>query len=102
MKKKKQQFKEKNKSWRIYREKKRGKANNVIKNIKGKYIKKGEKSISEKKIEGIIFIQHTEYSELAKVIRKRLQDLEKIGKLKIKIVERTGDKIVDILHKSNE
>lgn len=55
----------------------------------------------EKKIEGVIFLQHTKNSELARNIRKRLQDIEKVTKVRIKLVERTGSKIVDILHKSD-
>ena len=55
----------------------------------------------EKKVEGVIFIQYTPYSEVAKAIRSRLKDIEKICKIKIKIVEKTGDKLVDILHKSD-
>ena len=55
----------------------------------------------ENKIEGVIFIQYTDHSELAKVIRKRLEDLEKVGRIKVKLVERTGNKIVDLLHKSD-
>ena len=54
-----------------------------------------------KKIEGVDFIQHTEYSKLTKFIRQRLEDLEKVGMLKGKLVGRTGDKIVDPLHKSD-
>ena len=50
---------------------------------------------------GVLFVQHTTNSELAKRMRKRLELLEKVGYIKLKIVERTGDKIVDLVHKSN-
>ena len=61
--KEKQQSKETNSNWKILTVRNRKNGRNVIKNITGKHMLKGEKSISEKKIEGIIFIQHTEYSE---------------------------------------
>ena len=48
-----------------------------------------------------MFIQHTQHSELARNIRERLKVIENVGILKIKLVERTGDKLVDLLHKSN-
>ena len=38
---------------------------------------------------------------MLKNIRRRLKDIEKVSKVKIKIVERTGSKIVDLLHKSD-
>ena len=51
---------------------------------------------------GVVFIQHTLHSRLAKNIRERLNKLEESsGKLKIKIVERGGNKLTDLLHKSN-
>ena len=34
-------------------------------------------------------------------MRKKMESFEKLGKFKIKIVERTGNKLVDVLHKSN-
>ena len=42
----------------------------------------------EKKVEGVIFIQYTPHSELAKTIRERLKEIEKVCKVKIKIVEK--------------
>ena len=44
----------------------------------------------------VIFVQHTEESILAKRIREKLEEAG--GNKKDKIVERTGDKIVDLLH----
>ena len=55
----------------------------------------------EKKVEGVIFIQYTPHSELAKTIRERLKEIEKVCKVKIKIVEKAGNKIEELLHKSN-
>ena len=48
-----------------------------------------------------MFVQHTPYSEMAKRMREKLNNLEKLGKFKIKLVERAGNKLVDVLHKSN-
>jgi len=53
------------------------------------------------KIIGVLFIQHTQNSELAKRLRGKLEILEKVGNIKLKIVERTGEKIVDLVHRSN-
>ena len=51
---------------------------------------------------GVFFVQHTLHSKLAKNIRERLSKLEESsGRLKIKIVERSGLKLTDLLHKSN-
>ena len=95
-------FKENNKSWKEWRKFKRKGGNRVIKNIRDIYRKESQKEKEkEKKIEGVMFIQHTQHSELARNIRERLKVIEKIGMLKIKIVECTGDKLVDLLHKSN-
>ena len=52
-------------------------------------------------IEGIIFVSHTEKSQLAKRIREKLEMLEKLSNLSVRVVERAGEKIEDILHKSN-
>ena len=82
-------------SWRKYKRKKK----------KPKVEKKGGKvDNGEEKIEykTVIFIQHTYESSLAKRIREKLEKLEEAGgNIKIKIVERAGDKIVDLLHRSN-
>ena len=93
-------FKEKNKSWKGWRISNRRKEKKVLRNLQGKIMPSKEEN-KEEKIEGVIFLQHTLHSELAKNIRKRLQDIEKVCKIKIKVVERTGDKVVDLLHKSD-
>jgi len=50
----------------------------------------------------VIFIQHTEGSTLAKRIREKLCKLEEAGgNIKVKIVDEAGDKLVDLLHRSN-
>ena len=60
-----------------------------------------EKNEQTDKIQAVMFVQHTPYSEMAKRMREKLNSLEKLGKFKIKIVERAGNKLVDVLHKSN-
>ena len=52
-------------------------------------------------VTAVMFVQHTPYSELAKRMRSKLDSLEKLGKFKIKLVERAGTKIVDMLHQSD-
>ena len=49
----------------------------------------------------VLFVQHTPRSELAKRIRDKLESLERIGNLKFKVVEKTGSKLEEILHKSD-
>ena len=49
----------------------------------------------------MIYVQHTSHSKLARQIREKLKTLENVGAFKIKIIERTGNTLVDILHKSN-
>ena len=64
--------------------------------------KKGEKIDNKEENEEyktVIFIQHIHERNLAKRIREKLERLEEAGgNIKIKIVERAGDKIVDLLH----
>ena len=49
----------------------------------------------------IMFVQHTPNSELAKCLRKVVNDLRPWTNIGIKIVERAGERIEDILHKSD-
>ena len=63
---------------------------------------RGEVEVEGKsKLMSVLFIQHTPRSELAKRIREKLANLEKVGNLKFKVVEKTGRKIEEILHKSD-
>ena len=67
-------------------------------------IKVLEKEILDKKEEpakAIIFVQHTINSELAHEIKKVIQTLKPWTGINLKVVERAGDRIEDILHKSN-
>ena len=49
----------------------------------------------------VIFVPHTQKSELAKRWREKLENFERISSVKLKVVERTGIKVVDLLHKSD-
>ena len=53
------------------------------------------------KLMSVLFVQHTPKSELAKRIRNKLETLERVGNLKFKVVEKTGRKIEEILHRSD-
>ena len=70
-------------------------------------VNKKRKRITEIEVEGkkkvmsVVFVPHTRKSELAKRLREKLESLEKLGNLKIKIVEETGEKLVDLLHRSD-
>ena len=98
--------------WRIWRYKERKKKRKV----KGKtklwkkediYDEKDEEAEPEgpkrkvDKLQTVIFMQHTKHSELARRVRAKLSELEKVGKIKVKIVERSGTKLQELLHKSN-
>ena len=56
----------------------------------------------KQKLMSVLFVPHTEKSELAKRWRAQIEAFEKVGSLRFKIVERTGDKLTDLLHKSND
>ena len=55
--------------------------------------------MEKKKIQTVIFVQHTEFSKLAKRMSEKLDSLEKLGNKKIKLIERAGEKLIDKLHK---
>ena len=77
---KKKKWKEKNKSWKEWKgHKKRKNKRKIPKNC-------GKKVDEEYKLQSVIFIQHIPYSKLAKRIREKLGDLEKIGRVKMKLV----------------
>ena len=58
-------------------------------------ITRGIKTIS------VMFVPHTKNGELAKKLREAEEEMGKQTGYKIKIVEKTGKRIVDMLHKSN-
>ena len=64
-------------------------------NLKEKEERKRER------IQGVMYVQHNEDSNFAKLLREKLKSLKDLGSFKLKIVERTRDKVVDLLHKSN-
>ena len=70
-------------------------------NKKRKRIQNSIEIDGKKKIMSVLFVQHTERSALAKKLREKLETLEKVGNIKIKVVEKTGDKPTDLLHKSD-
>ena len=91
----------KNRAWKNWREKKkrRKKWNNT--SSEEEKIKEKIEEGKDTEIKGVLFVPHTLKSELAKRIRKKLGELENISCLRIKVVERAGEKVVDVLHKSN-
>ena len=52
-------------------------------------------------LEGVMFLPHTENSVLAKRVREKLKMLEGFTRIRLRIVERAGEKLMDLLHKSN-
>ena len=98
-------FKREKGSWKLYREERKMKKRKkqVIKNIKnGGLVEDILKNKEEKeKYQTVMFIEYTEGSELARRVREKLEKIEKVGRIKVKIVERSGDKIVELLHRSN-
>ena len=69
-------------------------------NKKRKRIQNSIEIDGKKKIMSVLFVQHTERSALAKKLREKLETLERVGNIKIKVVEKTGNKLTDLLHKS--
>ena len=84
-------FKSKDGAWKNYRKKEKW--------LKGK--DKGKVDNEKKNFVSVLFAPHTEFSQLAKRWRAKLEELEKVSNLKLKMVERTGEKLTDLLHKSN-
>ena len=54
-----------------------------------------------KKIKGVMFVPYTRHSELALRLRENEEKMENLTGYRIKIVEKGGTKLVDILHKAN-
>ena len=85
----------KNKAWKCWRQKRRKNIGNPIEKLELEKLKNGAE------VRGVLFISHTQMSELGKRIRGKLNEFENISVLSVKVVERAGEKIVDALHKSN-
>ena len=94
-------FKSNDGAWKDFRRKEKLGHNEYRKRKrKTKYTNKNTVN-QQNKIQAVFFVQHTPYSEMAKRMRAKMESLEKLGKFKVKIVERAGNKIVDVLHKSD-
>ena len=65
--------------------------------------KKKEENIAENKdgTVSVMFVPFTKGGELAKRLREAEEDLQRQTGVKIKIVERTGQKLVDVLHRAD-
>ena len=61
-----------------------------------KQAKKGE----EKKVKAVMFIPYTTHSELATRLRENEDKMQEMTGYRLKIVEKGGTKLVDILHKA--
>ena len=64
-------------------------------------INKNQKTPEKTVTRAVMFVPFTPNSELAKLLRENEEQLEKITGTKLKIVERTGVKLVDLLTRSN-
>ena len=60
-----------------------------------------EKDIAYEPAKAVIFVQNTLNGGLAQELRKVIQALKPWTGLSLKVVERAGDKLEDILHNSN-
>ena len=75
----KESWKETAQSWKGWRKHRRKKKKPV--GVKNAERKEGVK------LQSVIFLQHTPNSEMARNIKEKLRELEKVGRVKIKIVE---------------
>ena len=66
-----------------------------------KMFKKSSQDGEISKIKSVIFIPHTPNSELSKLLKEKEIELEKVTGDKLKIVEKSGTKIEDILTKTD-
>ena len=94
-------FKSNDGAWKDFRKEEKMGNNEFRKRKRKTQNRKKETEKPDEKIQAVLFVQHTRFSEMAKRMRAKMESLEKLGKFRVKIVERTGTKLVDILHKSN-
>ena len=80
---------------RVWREEKKTRGKKKRKDLNSMEIE------GNKKIMSVIFVPHTDKSELAKLWRDKLEAFEKLGSIKLKVVERTGKILIELLRKSN-
>ena len=67
-------------------------------NKKGNNTEQGKK---KNNVKSVIFVPHTQGSKLAKALREEEEMMERITGYRLKIVERAGDSLEGLLHKSN-
>ena len=56
---------------------------------------------TRKRVAAVMFVPYTPRGELAKRLREAEKDLENQTGIRVKIVERTGIKMIDLLHKAD-
>ena len=60
-----------------------------------------DEEIKSGRVKGILFVPYTEMSTLAKRIRNRLKVYEELSDISMRVVEKTGERVMDTLHRSN-
>ena len=78
-----------------------GNTNNTNNNMKNKKHKKQEKQAQNTTLRAVMFIPYTPNGELAKILRDNENKLEELTGTRLKLVERTGSKLVDLITRSN-
>ena len=68
---------------------------------RGKVSVKNSSGQKQQQIKAVFFVPNTEGSRLARELRKQEETLESLTGYKIKIVERGGNKLEQLLHQSN-
>ena len=68
---------------------------------RGKTTTTNKQEQGKSKIKAVMFIPYTRHSELAVRIRENEERMEKMIGYRLKIVEKGGSKLVDLLHKAN-
>ena len=60
-----------------------------------------KEGVKKKAVKAVMFVPYTKHSELASRLRDSEETMEKMTGYKLKIVEKGGTKLTDILHKVN-
>jgi hypothetical protein len=63
--------------------------------------KADDKSKEKSKVKAVMFVPFTKHSELANRLRDNEEKMKSMSGYRMKIVERGGSKLVDLLHKAN-
>ena len=66
-----------------------------------KYHRKETKETNESKIKAVMFVPYTEGGELARKLRENVENINKLTNNRVKIIERTGIELQDLLTKSD-